>query len=54
MIYLVVLEQNDRILQTEKLNEVHLIGRLDAKIYSCIKEDIVTDGVIITDKHNIL
>ena len=35
----------------KKFNEVHLIGRLDAKIYSCIKEDIVTDGVIITDKH---
>ena len=29
---------------------MHIVGKIDKKIYSCITEDIVTDEVIITDK----
>lgn len=34
----------------EKGINVHLIGKLDKKIYKCITEDIVTDEVIITNE----
>ena len=29
---------------------MHIVGKIDKKIYSCITEDIVTDEVIITDE----
>lgn len=29
--------------------DVHIVGKIDKKIYSCISDDIVTDEVIITD-----
>ena len=28
---------------------MHIVGKIDKKIYSCITDDIVTDEVIITD-----
>lgn len=31
-------------------NDVHYVGKIDKKIYSCVTEDIVTDEVIITDE----
>ena len=30
--------------------DVHIVGKIDKKIYSCITDDIVTDEVIITDE----
>ena len=34
---------------TKEVSEVHSVGKIDRKIYSCITEDIVTDEVVITD-----
>ncbi len=34
---------------TKEAADVHLVGKIDRKIYSCIAKDIVTDEVIITD-----
>lgn len=38
-------ETNDK-----KKADVHIVGKIDKKIYSCITNDIVTDEVIITDE----
>lgn len=35
---------------TKEVSEVHSVGKIDRKIYSCITEDIVTDEVIITNE----
>ena len=35
---------------TKEVEDVHLIGRLDEKIYKCISDDIVTNEVIITEE----
>lgn len=29
---------------------MHIIGKIDRNIYSCITDDIITDDVIITDE----
>lgn len=34
----------------EKDIQVHTVGKIDREIYKCVTEDIVTDGVIITDE----
>lgn len=34
----------------ERIIEVHTVGKIDKRIYSCISKDIVTDEVIITDE----
>lgn len=34
---------------TKEVAGVHVVGRIDLKIYKCITEDIVTDEVIITE-----
>lgn len=35
---------------TKEVAGVHVVGKIDRKIYKCITEDIVTDEVIITDE----
>ncbi len=39
-----------KISKEKKVEDVHLIGKIDKNIYKCITEDIVTDEVIITDE----
>lgn len=34
---------------TNEVLKVHIIGKIDKKIYECILKDIITDTVIITD-----
>ena len=34
---------------TNEVLKVHIIGKIDKKIYECISKDIITDTVIITD-----
>lgn len=35
---------------TKEVADVHTVGRIERKIYTCITEDIMTDEVIITDE----
>lgn len=35
---------------TKDVPELHLVGKIDKKIYSCVTDDIITDDVIITNE----